>query len=55
MVVHYSRVDRDGAKRHFRLLLFRKEDGALIATLLTASGDDALALWGSGELRLLGR
>jgi|SRR6266852_9970769 len=52
-VAQYSRVERDGARRHFRLLLFRKNDGALIATLLTASGLDALSLWGMGELHRL--
>jgi hypothetical protein len=52
-VAQYSRVDHDGARRHFRLLLFRKDDGALIATLLTASGVDALSVWGMGELHRL--
>jgi hypothetical protein len=52
-VAQYSRVDHDGARRDFRLLLFRKNDGALIATLLTASGPDALSLWGMGELHRL--
>ena len=52
-VAQYSRVDSDGARRHFRLLLFRKNDGALIATLLTASGLDALSVWGMGELHRL--
>jgi hypothetical protein len=52
-VVQYSRVDRDGARRHFRLLLFRMNDGAMIATLLTASGRDGLSVWGTGELHRL--
>jgi hypothetical protein len=52
-VVQYSRVDRDGARRHFRLLLFRKDDGGLIATLLTASSFDRLSVWGAGELHRL--